>query len=315
MSRFTKTLVTVHSLSALGNPVNAGPVAIGEVGIPVAIERLLPSVVAAGRLARALQPAIHAQEDRQEKGGSRFASALTDVDLLIEDRLGADILLLFSDASFAGEEAESDRVSRYLSAGRKYLITLDPVNGTLFYRDGLPLYEVIVTICEGNTGNIRGVIIYVPEKEEMFVAYYQREDSKIAFRYTFSRTAPLRYESRRLACEPSGGQKGCIYYAADHARHQAELERLGYQVVFPLRDYTGRKDWPHHVHNLLLGDCVGLFRHRSQLIDTGAFGFVLACAGGYVSRGEYDPATMTFAHHVAAADKETFDVLMGLLTK
>ncbi len=312
---FKRTSIVVHSLASLGAPLNAGPDAIGDVGIREAIERLLPSVITAGRIVRALQPAVAAQEDRKEKGGSRFSSALTDVDLIIEDRLGADVLMLFSDASFAGEEAKSDHISRYVPAGRKYLITLDPVNGTLYYRDGLPIYEVIVTICEGNTGNIRGVMIYAPAREEAFLAYYQHRDIPVAWRLKFSDEARLRYEEQLLICQSSDHVKGDIYLASQYERHEEELTRLGYRVLFPQRDYDGRKDWSFHTANLLTGECVGTFRHDAPLIDHIAFGFVLECAGGCVSRGKYDPATMTFAHHVVATDKDTFDILMSLLAK
>jgi fructose-1,6-bisphosphatase/inositol monophosphatase family enzyme len=284
------------------------PFQIGKLGIHAALLRLMPYVRQAGRIAFALQPAIRASTNLTEKGGSRFGSALTDADLIIEDRFGGDLLTLFSDASFCGEERAQDRISRYVPGDQPYIVTLDPVNGTLYYRDGLPLFETIVTICD-REWNILGAVAYRPAFEALGLP--QLGDLFFASGERGAYSNGVQGEEG-LKLDTHDAPK--VVYLDEAYSHKEDLvRRAGYTPVFPWRDYAGQPDWPYASCDVLTGECRGILNPNAQLIDSAAFGFIAKRAGGIWEAGTFDPETLRYSYGLSASDPHTAELLRSLL--
>lgn len=284
------------------------PYRIADIGVAQALYALVPYVRSAGRLAAALQPAIATRADKTEKGGSPFASALTDADLLIEDRLGSDLFMLFSDASFHGEEHSNDRISRYIPDDRHFVITLDPINGTLYYRDCLPQYETIITVCD-RAWNMVGAIVYRPALDEIFLGYDWNGQCR-ATRSVYQGETCILTEELSI---PNIDAPKVVYLDRHYSDAEDLVRRAGYTPIFPWRDYAGQKDWPHASCNLLSGRCRGILQPRAPLIDSKAFGFIAECAGGIWKAGPLDTSTLLYDYGLSATNEDAAAVLKSLL--
>lgn len=279
---------------------------IAAMGIEKALELMLPHVRRAGQTAQRLQGQIKAL-DRREKGGSFFASAITDADVLLQDILGSAILNQFSDATFYGEE--QDHISIYFPKEAPYRITLDPINGTAYYRDGLPQYEIILTICDAEW-TMLGALIWRPAYDEGFLGFVDAEGEREAVHIpVLSEALEFGAYPLRLAFESAPKR---VYLDAAYA-HKADLVRAaGYEPIFPWRDYASQPDWPHASCDVLLGTCRGILNPRAQIIDAAAFGFIVECAGGFWLAGALDPETKRYRYGLSAIDPETAELLMDV---
>lgn len=281
-------------------------VKIADIGIMPALQLLLDrSIRRAGLLARALQPSLGQAPQPSQKGGSRFVNALTDVDILIQDQVGADILTLFRDASFFGEEYESDRISRYIPKDRPYIITLDPINSTLYYRYQLPIYEIIVTICRPDW-TLCGALLYRPAFTQAFIASCVHDMPRA-----------LRIEealrSEVFAFSPHTSRSRNVYLDAVYAPKAELVRAAGFEPIFPWRDFKGETDWDYASCDILLGRCRGVLNPGAQLIDAAATGFIAACAGGVWEAGPFDPLTKKYTYGLSASDEQAAAVLRQLL--
>lgn len=113
------------------------------------LEVLLPPLRLAAGYSRQIQSKIAAQPAKD--GPSKFAAALTDADLSIQTFVEVALLGSFPDIRFYGEEFEQSYNTKYFRAidlgpAGDYLVTLDPIDGTLFYMDGFPNYQIIMTV-------------------------------------------------------------------------------------------------------------------------------------------------------------------------
>ncbi len=299
---------------------------IQDLGIRAALFTLLPSVREAGLLARRLQPFMSLGDTRLSKEGSPFASALTDADLLIEDRIGQDLLLRFSDASFYGEERPTekkerqgepcDRISRYIPDGRPYIATLDPINGTLYYKNGMTTYEVIVTICDADW-RMLGVLVYRPMYDDVFLGWKDpRDGSDAAYHVTFYERGlptPMPPKIERLTLKQA--DERVVLLGRDYGDQAGTVRAAGYIPVYPWRDFNGQPGWNYATESLLTGGSVGRLGAGAQLIDTAAFGFLVERAGGIHQPGPFDPDQKTFAHGLIATNEETASLLRALLVR
>lgn len=284
---------------------------IADLGVQTALIELLPCIRAAGKIATALQGRIqHVDAPVQKDIGHPAMDVLTHADLLIEDRIGSDILLLFADASFHGEERDKDRVSRFIPEDLPFLITLDPVNGTLFYKDGVPQYEIILTICD-RAWNMLGAIIYRPVFDEAFIGYPTGDHSQEAMRIRWddsgSEYIPLRVHQL--------GTPRILHLDETWSHRLPILREAGYEVQDVWIGYAGQRNWAYSQADMLLGKCCGMVWRPpwSQLIDAAAFGFMVECAGGVWRKDGLDLKTLTYAHSIVAHDTETADLLERLL--
>lgn len=110
---------------------------------------LFPYLKVAAAYARQIQSRIAAQPEKE--ADSLFGAALSDADLSIQTLVEVALLGLFPEIRFYGEEYEKTYNTKYfrsieLGGPDDYLITLDPIDGTQFYLDGHPNYQIILAI-------------------------------------------------------------------------------------------------------------------------------------------------------------------------
>lgn len=274
---------------------------IGDNGIRQTLTHLLPRIVVGGRIANTIQDAIREKllADLSPKAAlGRFGAAITDADILVENLIGRFIASTFEDASFDGEEYERDGISKEIPKGRPYTITLDPVNGTKYFADGLPIYDVILTIRRAN--EYLGAIVYLPRSERAYIG--------IAGEGAFTTTATAiashaPWEVFHLSTPTNA-------FVLTHRPEPGELDTLraaGFVPIDQEAEYDGSPDWPFTSHGVLTGSIVALVKHHAHLIDWGAIGFIAALAGGgYMDTG-FRPETGRADFMIVAADPRTFD--------
>lgn len=294
------------------------PKKIANIGIQEALRLLMPVLRDAGQFAKTIQPQIAHEflvspEQAQEKGGSRFASALTMGDLLVEDIVGARIRRLFSDVSFHGEEHANDRISHFFPLDQEFILTLDPINGTRYYRDGRPLFECILNICEARSWRILGSAVYDPPSDIGYMGFISRSGVPIMLRihWEFSEMILERYHLNQGLVSPANKT---IYLEKGFGKDaENKIRDLGYTPIYPYSGYTGQTEWNHRFFDVLTGRCVGCARRDAHLIDHSAVAFLAQCAGGFWRSGEFNPETLRFDYNLIAATPEVDQLLRTLL--
>lgn len=285
---------------------------VKKLGVPAALHKLTEFVVLAGQEALSMQDeviaAAEAGTDIAQKGGNPFASALTDADIAVQTAFALRLKTTFADVSFYGEEAEHDRVSKYIPSGRPYTVTLDPINGTLYYKHGLPIFETIVTLCEGD--RIIGALIYLPAKNILFRAINHGGKRQLD-EYRLNSQGDILDQVTRELCQQKKRQR-VVLLGEEFADRESAIKAADLRPVFPWRDFNGQKDWTHASSGILLDDCVGILNRSTQLIDGGAVAFAAECAGAHWLHKPLN-ADMRYEDNVLAVDDKIASLLMSLL--
>lgn len=278
---------------------------IADIGLAAAIARLLPHIVVAGRLACRIQDDIAKNGNRNgdAKQGDRFTEVLTDADIAVETYLGAVLLTTFEDASFFGEEYERDRVSPYFPKDAPYLVTLDPVDGTLYFKDGLPLFAVILTICADDA--IAASVVYVPREEKFYLAVRGEGAWTTTAADVAAGVAPS-----KLVIRTTGN---VVLLGRDWLDRTPAFEAAGFSVANPQRDYDGSVTWFKTSLRMLSGEVAGMAFPAAQLIDAGAIGFIAVQAGGKDNAPTYDPVHRRAQGLIVAADPAIYDKIAALV--
>ncbi|MFO0764811.1 MAG: inositol monophosphatase family protein, partial [Patescibacteria group bacterium] len=226
---------------------------ITDIGTKAAISTLLPRIRDAGRIAAMLQPVIHTVAGPRQKQETLVGKdALTHADLLLEDRIGSDVFTTFSDASFYGEEHENDRISRFVGQQHPFIITADPINGTMQYRDGLPHYETIITICD-REWRMLGAIVYRPAFDDAFIAWQDTVDvgaRRITWHGEKTQASVLKLGSPAIF--------NTLHLDTSHLSYRELIENAGYAYVDIWGGYSAQADWPYSQADVLLGMCRGM---------------------------------------------------------
>jgi myo-inositol-1(or 4)-monophosphatase len=233
---------------------------------------LLPYLRTAGAYAKQIQRQIQAQPDKDGKGDNFFASALSDADLSIQTMMEVVLLGLFPQVRFYGEEHEQTYNTKYFRAidlgpQGDYLIALDPIDGTQFYLDGHPNYQIILSVL--NADEFEAVIAITPGQD----LYY----------YTLRGEGTFRGDlHQELAdCQPlaiaAPTKAICLGW---HMGNVAPLLRDRYAVFHTKADYSRDRPIPNF-NGLLSGDLAGAVLARGQFIDGAALAF-MAQEMGYI---------------------------------
>lgn len=109
-------------------------------------ERIETEVLKAGQTARGQQKEV-------VRSYKADGSVLTEVDLAIEKQLTTAIKAEFPDANIVSEEYPTDFLS-----GREYTFTIDPIDGTDTFSQGMPGWCVAVGILDKELEPIGGII-------------------------------------------------------------------------------------------------------------------------------------------------------------
>ena len=276
-----------------------------NVGPAQFIRMLMPDFVACGRVACRIQDAIMAGQagSVDQKSGGSFAAALTDADILVEGYLGMAILARYDDIAFHGEEYATDRISGYFPKTAPYLVTLDPIDGTRYFMDGLPLFSIIMTVCKD--GRMIAAVAYLPREERFYVGLGKGG----AFTMTAKDALEGGVWSKYRVTEASSV---VLVGEADLARKDA-LKQAGFTVIHGSSQYHGQPDWRHGSIRLLSGEVAGMATRDSQLIDAGAIAFIAASAGGKDNDPQYDMSTKLAPRIIAAASPATYDRIVAVL--
>ena len=235
------------------------------------LETLLPSLRLAAGYARHIQSRIVAQPAKD--GANKFSSALTDADLSVQTFVEVALLGSFPTIRFYGEEHKQSYNTKYfrsieLGPQDDYLVTLDPIDGTLFYMDGLPNYLIIVTVL--NADDFEAVLAISPDENRYFYA----------LRGQGTHVAPLDKgldEATPLEISPSN----TVFLASLMAPLRAKLSDR-YTVISSSEDYSPDTAIPS-TNGILKGELAGAVLSRGQFIDGAALAFLAREAGCIVT--------------------------------
>lgn len=237
------------------------------------LEVLLPHLRVAAAYAQQIQTQIAAHPDK-DYGDNFFATALTDADLSIQTFVEVALLGLFPQMRFYGEEYEKTYNTKYFRAidlgpQGDYLITLDPIDGTRFYLDGHPNYQIILSIL--NADDFEAVLAISPAQNTYYYALRGEGAFQGTLLDTLDQCQPLRLAAKQDTIL-LGWQMGKV------------AAQLGdrYRVISVKTDYA--KDAPiPNVNGLLSGDLTGAILSAGKFIDGAALAFIAREAGYWVT--------------------------------
>ena len=237
------------------------------------LETLLPHLRMAAAYARQIQPMIGALPSKDE-GDNFFAAALTDADLAVQNLVEVVLLGSFPDISFYGEEYEISGNTKYFRSLKfepqgDYLITLDPIDGTQFYKDGHANYQIILTVL--SPAEFEAVIAITPALN----MYYYAIKGEGTFRGNL--------EVDLDACEPLKvtNYQPSILLGWGMEKFKVALQEH-YQVIDVATCYSKEVQIPN-LNGILSGDIAGAIIRRGKFIDGAAIAFLAKEAGCIVT--------------------------------
>ncbi|MGK7927462.1 MAG: inositol monophosphatase family protein [Spirulina sp.] len=237
------------------------------------LETLLPHLRIAAAYAREIQSRIVALPEK-EGMENIFASALSDADLSVQTFVEVVLLGTFPQLRFYGEEWERSYNTKYfrgidLGDRGDYLITLDPIDGTRYYLDGHPHYQIILTVL--NTDDYEAVLALSPSEDCYFYALRGEGCFQGKLADDLTDCQPLRIAELEKQ----------IYLTWKLASF-AELLPSDYSVVTS-KAYTKEKPIPAFAR-MLRGAIAGAILDSGKFIDGAALAF-LAKEAGYIVTG------------------------------
>ncbi|MEM9447732.1 MAG: inositol monophosphatase family protein [Cyanobacteria bacterium P01_E01_bin.6] len=234
---------------------------------------LFPYLKAAAGYANKIQSAIAILPEKGDVDNP-FAAALTDADLSIQTMIEVALLGNFPDIRFYGEEYEQSRNTKYfrsteLGPQDDYLITLDPIDGTRFYMDNHPNYQIILGIL--NADDFEAVIAVSPAHNIFDYALKGQGLMRGKLSDGLDSATPHRLEKTDqpiLLGTHMGG-------FASHLKNR-------YRLIDVLQDYSKDSRIPN-VNGLFFGELSGAVIRLGKFIDGGALAFLAREAGYIVS--------------------------------
>lgn len=234
------------------------------------LSALLPFLKVAGAYAAQIQQNISTRPDKYE-GDHIFANALTDADLSIQTFMEVVLLAKFPDVRFYGEEYETTYNTKYFRAidlgpQGDYLITLDPIDGTLYYKDGHPNYLVILTIL--NADNFEAAIALSPANDCYYYSLRDQGTFKGSMADSLDECKPLKID------DP--GETVLIGWGLSD---EADKVRSHFSSVIDIKtDYSKTTPVPP-INGLLTGEVAGVMLASAQFIDTAALAWMASEMG------------------------------------
>ncbi|MEM6715079.1 MAG: inositol monophosphatase family protein [Cyanobacteria bacterium P01_D01_bin.6] len=232
---------------------------------------LLPPLRLAASYAHHMQSKIAAQPAKE--GPNPFSMALTDADLSVQTFVEVALLGSFPDIRFYGEEFEQSYNTKYFRAidlgpEGDYLVTLDPIDGTLFYMDGFPNYQIILTVL--NADGFEAVLALSPAEDR----YYY------ALRGQGTRVGQLAQDldaCSRLTLSPAKA----VLLGTRMAPLKSRLSDR-YPIISVSEDYACDRPIPN-VNGILKGQLGGVVLSAGKFIDGAALAFLAQEAGCIVT--------------------------------
>ena len=232
---------------------------------------LLPPLRLAAGYARHIQTKIVAQPAKA--GPNPFSTALTDADLSVQTFVEVALLGSFPDIRFYGEEFEQSYNTKYfrsleLGPLGDYLVTLDPIDGTRFYMDGFPNYQIILTVL--NADGFEAVLAISPAEDCYYYTLRGQGTHISPLEKDFDAAQPLQLMphdtvllgTRMSALKPKLSDR--------------------YDIVNISEDYSQEKEIPS-VNAILKGELGGVILAAGKFIDGAALAFLAQEAGCIVT--------------------------------
>ncbi len=208
---------------------------------------------------------------RVEKDGDNpFASALTDADLSVQNCIEVELLTHFPEVSFFGEEKDSSINAKYFPPGAPITVFLDPIDGTLCYKNGFDNFNIILSVAGRKT--FEAAIIFMPGKGQFVIA---ERGKGISIGQIRDISRPANWKKLKIQ---AGGP--LIHFADDVA-----LAKVG-AVVPVVGIAESYKSHPPGIspNLMLLGEPLGgLFTRNGSVIDWGVWAFLLELSGWVVT--------------------------------
>lgn len=236
------------------------------------LDALLPNLKVAAGYAAKIQASIGAQPDKVASENNFFAEALTDADLSIQTFMEVTLLSLFPNIRFYGEEFEQTYNTKYfrsieLGPQDDYLVTLDPIDGTRFYMDGHPNYQIILTIL--NADGFEAVIALSPALDEFYYSLRGQGTFRGTMADDLDSCQPLKIDTPK--------NQVILSWTMDYL---AETLRQDFDVISVQPDYSREVAIPN-TNGLMTGDLSGAILAAGKFIDGGALSW-MAKEMGYV---------------------------------
>ena len=239
------------------------------------IKTLFPTIKLAGDYACNIQSQIQAQPEKSEYGENFYATALTDADLTIQTTIELAILAHFPQMHFFGEEYEKSYNTKYFKSitfgdEDELLITLDPIDGTRPYLDGLPSFSIVLSIIKNR--QYEGVFVLQPRRKHYFYALREKGAFISNVDTDLSSAQPLKLQSLN-------SQKIYLSFAL---QNQTDVFNPDFTTWCSATDYNPTEVLPDYL-DFIKGNLAGFVIAKGNLIDSAAFAFICREAGAIVT--------------------------------
>ena len=239
------------------------------------IKTLFPTIKLAGDYACNIQSQIQAQPEKSEYGENFYATALTDADLTIQTTIELAILAHFPQLHFFGEEYEKSYNTKYFKSitfgdKNEILITLDPIDGTRPYLDGLPSFSIVLSIIKNR--QYEGVFVLQPRKKHYF--YALREKGAFIGNLDTDLSS-----AQSLKLQPLNSQRIYLSFAL---QNQTDVFTPDFTTWCSATDYNPEEVLPDYL-DFIRGNLAGFVIAKGNLIDSAAFAFICQEAGAIVT--------------------------------
>lgn len=278
------------------------------------IKTLLPTIKLAGDYAVNIQSQIQAQPEKSEYGENFYATALSDADLTIQTAIELVILAQFPEINFFGEEYEKSYNTKYfksISFGSEndLLVTLDPIDGTRAYLDGLPCFSIVLTIIKNR--KYEAVFVLQPRRKHYFYALREKGAFLADINTELSSAQPLKL----------GKLNSQQLYLSFALENEKELFTPDFTTWCSATDYSPNEIFPDYL-DFIKGDLAGFVIGQGNLIDSAGFAFIAREAGAIVTNydgSNFEPfnevKNMRIKGLVIAPNQEIHTQILSKLTK
>ncbi|MEL6927989.1 MAG: inositol monophosphatase family protein [Cyanobacteria bacterium J06600_6] len=236
------------------------------------LQTLLPHLRVAAGYARHIQTRITSLPAKNA-GDNILSAALTDADLSIQTMVEVALLGTYPYLAFFGEEYKQSRNTKYFTttelSSDKYLITLDPIDGTKYYLDGFDNYQIILGIL--NHENYEGAIAISPAQNRYYYALKNRGLYQGSLAQDIDECTPLKID----AATPTI----LLGWGMGHLKPALQDK---YQVIDIENCYSSEIKFPNY-NGIFSGDLIGWITKRGKFIDSAALAFMAAENGCVVT--------------------------------
>lgn len=229
----------------------------------------LQALLVAGDYACRIQKSV-GLHDAKEGMDNAFSQALTDADLSVQNYIEICTLAKYPQFAFYGEEDDQSLNKKYFPDSSEYILSVDPINGTLYYKDNLPYFDIILTLTK--KGELIWVLSYMPRKELIYYAIKGQGTVVLS-------TAKARERRCGRALKLNAGPGVVLTF---RAKHLVDALSPKINIVDNDKHYDPAKPG-YTVNGIFEGGISGFAIEQAHIIDWGAYAFLVREAGGFAT--------------------------------